>query len=61
MIETIKIILGMFILLVGIFIGNFLAKTTIEELYSGQRWFRRIILLSFIGAFFSLIFYKDIF
>ena len=59
MIELTKLILGILILLIGIPIGNFLAKFTKEELKSGQKWFKIIILLSFIGALFSLLFYND--
>jgi hypothetical protein len=57
--ELIKIILGIIVLILGIPIGNLLAKYTKEELKAGQKWFFIIILLSFIGAVYSLIIKED--
>ncbi|MEK6926355.1 MAG: hypothetical protein AABW50_03695 [Nanoarchaeota archaeon] len=57
--ELIKWIVGIFVLVLGIPIGNYLAKLTREELKSGQSWFKLIILFSFIGAVLSLILKND--
>ncbi len=50
----------MVILALGIPIGNLLAKFTEEELKSGQKWFKLIILLSLLGGIAGLIFSEDI-
>ena len=44
MYEIISFIIGIAILVLGIPLGNFLAKVTKEELQSGRKWFRLIIL-----------------
>lgn len=59
MTELIKLLIGIIILIIGFPIGNYLAKITKEELKSGQKWFRLIILVCFIGAISSLIFRND--
>lgn len=58
--EITTLIIGTLILLLGIPIGNFLAKATKEELASGRRWFKLIVILSLIGGFISLILKNDI-
>ncbi len=50
MIEVISHIIGILMLVLGFFIGNYLAGVTKEELKSGKRWFKLIIVLSLIGA-----------
>ena len=50
----IKILIGIFVLFVGIPIGNYLAKNTKEELKSGQKWFKLIIIVSLVGGFVGL-------
>ncbi|MFW6233112.1 MAG: hypothetical protein ACOC3Z_00445 [Nanoarchaeota archaeon] len=60
MTELIKLLIGIIILIIGFPIGNYLAKITKEELKSGQKWFRLIILVCFIGAISSLIFRNDV-
>ena len=57
--EIIKLILGTLFLLLGIPIGNYLAKITKEELRDGQKWFKLIILVCLVGAVLSLIFAND--
>ncbi|MAG78754.1 hypothetical protein CMI40_00050 [Candidatus Pacearchaeota archaeon] len=57
--EIIKLLIGILVLLLGIPIGNYLTKITKEELLSGQKWFKLIIVVSLIGAFISLIFRND--
>ena len=53
-------VLGIILLVLGIPIGNVLAKLTKEELKSGQKWFKIIILLSLIGAIVGLALNNDI-
>ncbi len=57
--EVIKIIIGIGILVLGFLIGNLLARVTKEELKSGQKWFKIIIVLCFIGGIVSLILGND--
>jgi len=52
-------IIELFILALGIPIGNYLAKITKEELKSGRKWFKLIIIFSLISAIFSLFFRND--
>jgi len=59
MLEVIKILIGISILALGIPIGNFLAKKTKEELKSGQKWFKLIILSSLIGGIVGLVLGED--
>jgi len=59
MIKSYPFFVGIFILILGIPIGKFLAKITKEELESGEKWFRIIILVSFIGAIVSLFLEND--
>jgi uncharacterized membrane protein YeaQ/YmgE (transglycosylase-associated protein family) len=58
--EVIKLMVGVFVLMLGIPIGSFLAKITREELKKNQRVFRAIIIISIIGAIVSLIIWNDI-
>jgi len=57
--EILSIIIGIAVLIIGIPIGNILAKNTHEELEDGKKWFLLLIFLSLIGAIISLIFGKD--
>lgn len=58
--EIFKLLIGIGILILGVFIGKFLAKITKEELKPGQKWFKIIVLVSLIGGLISLIFQNDI-
>ena len=58
--QIIKILIGILILLLGFPIGSFLARVTKEELKSGQKWFKLIIILSLIGGFVGLIIKDDV-
>jgi len=58
--QIINLLIGIFILILGFPIGNFLAKITKEELSSGQKWFKLIIILSLIGGFVGLIIQNDV-
>lgn len=55
-----KILIGIIVLFAGVFIGNFLAKVTKEELKAGQSWFRIIIFFSLIGGVVGLFIGNDI-
>lgn len=59
MLEVYKFIIGLAVLVLGIPIGDLLARRTKEELKSGQVWFKLIIIFSCIGAILALIFKKD--
>ncbi len=56
-----ELIIGIFILLLGIPIGLFVAKLTKEELNEGQKWFKVVIFLGILGAIASLYFKSDYF
>ena len=58
--EIINLILGVVFLLIGVPVGNFLAKITKEELKDGQKWFKLIIWASLIGGFIGLILRNDV-
>ena len=58
--EVIRILLGIVFLALGIPMGNFLAKLTKEELKSGQKWFKLIVVLSLLGAIVFLVLENDI-
>ncbi len=57
--ELYKFLMGIALLILGIPIGNLLAKMTKEELKSGKKYFKSIILLSLIGAVVFLILGND--
>jgi len=59
--EVLKHSIGILILILGFFVGDYLAKITKEELNSGRIWFKIIILFSLVGAVASLIFQEDIY
>lgn len=55
----INIIIGILILFLGIPIGSYLAKATKEELPSGKKWFKLIVLISLISSIISFILKND--
>ena len=57
--EIIKLIIGIFILILGFPIGTYLAKKTKEELKSGQRWFKIITFGSLSAGLLFLILGND--
>ena len=57
--EAYSFIIGMVVLALGLPIGNYLREFTKDETQSGQKWFRLLILLSFIGALASLFLEED--
>ena len=58
--QVIKLLIGGLVLLLGFPIGSYLAKQTKEELKSGQKWFKLIIVVSLIGGGVGLIFGNDV-
>ena len=59
MTEILNILIGTFILILGIPIGNLLAKYTKEELKDGRRWFNLLIFIGAIGGIIGLIIGND--
>ncbi len=60
MLEILKILIGIFILILGIPIGIFLAKNTKEELKQGQKYFIILTWLGLIGGLIGLIIGNDV-
>ncbi len=58
--EIVKILIGIVVLVLGVFIGKLLARFTKEELKSGQGWFKAIIIISLIIGIVGLIIGNDI-
>ena len=57
--EVLKVIIGVVFIILGFPIGNLLARITKEELKSGQKWFKIIIIFSILGGIVSLILGND--
>ena len=57
--EIFTFLLAILVLILGIPLGDILAKITQEELKPGKKWFLILICLSLIGAIVSLIINKD--
>ncbi|MBS3094747.1 hypothetical protein J4474_03710 [Candidatus Pacearchaeota archaeon] len=57
--QLIQFLLIIFVLILGIPLGNLLAKYTKEELKQGKKWFILIILFCFVGVILSLILKND--
>lgn len=57
--ELYTLLMGIALLILGIPIGNLLAKVTKEELHSGRKYFKSLIILSLIGAIIFLILGND--
>ena len=60
MIETLKILIGIAVLILGFPLGNFLAKITKEELKSGQKYFIILTWLGLVGGLVGLIIQNDV-
>jgi len=59
MLEMLKILIGVIVLILGIPIGNILAKYTKEELKDGRKWFNLLIFIGLIGGITGLIIGND--
>lgn len=57
--EIWKILISLAVLLLGIPIGNLLAKYTKEELKAGKGWFHLLMAIGVLGGIISLIFRND--
>ena len=51
--EIWKILISLAVLLLGIPIGNFLAKITKEELKVGRGWFKLLMFIGIVGGVIS--------
>ena len=58
--ELLKIFIGILVLILGFPIGSYLAKQTKEELKSGKKWFKLIIISGLIVGIAGLIFGNDV-
>ncbi|HJX50813.1 MAG TPA: hypothetical protein VJ438_05100 [Candidatus Nanoarchaeia archaeon] len=58
--EIIKLIIGIAVLVLGIPIGDVLAKLTKDEKKQGKKWFKLIAIISLICGFIALIIRNDI-
>jgi F0F1-type ATP synthase membrane subunit c/vacuolar-type H+-ATPase subunit K len=58
--EIYKLLIGIGLLILGVPIGNLLAKFTKDELKQGKKWFKLVIILSIIGAIVFLILGNDV-
>ncbi|MGA2130163.1 MAG: hypothetical protein ABSG05_00920 [Candidatus Pacearchaeota archaeon] len=58
--EIIKWLIGIVVLLLGIPLGNWLAKTTKEELKAGKKWFRRLVIVCLVGMLAGLVIGNDV-
>ena len=59
MLEMLKILIGVIVLILGIPIGNILAKYTKEELKDGRKWFNLLIFIGLIGGLVGAIIQND--
>ncbi len=59
MTEILNLLIGIIVLILGIPIGNLLAKYTKEELKDGKPWFKLLIFIGLIGGLVGLIIRND--
>ncbi|MCR4327418.1 MAG: hypothetical protein NUV46_02455 [Nanoarchaeota archaeon] len=57
--ETLKLALGIILLVLGIPIGNLLRKETLDEQKEGQRWFKILTTIGILGGFVGLVLGED--
>ncbi len=55
-----NILIGILVLALGFPIGSYLAKNTKEELKSGQKWFKLIVIVGLIGGGIGLVVGNDV-
>ncbi|MBR9702381.1 hypothetical protein GOV13_05670 [Candidatus Pacearchaeota archaeon] len=55
-----NILIGIFVLVLGFPLGDYLGRVTKDELKSGQKWFKLIITFSLIGGFVGLVLGDDV-
>jgi hypothetical protein len=54
-----SLIIGMLVVALGVPIGDFLYKKTKEEMKSGQRWFKIIVVTGLLGAIIAIFIRND--
>jgi uncharacterized membrane protein YoaK (UPF0700 family) len=57
--EIITLIIGILVLVMGYFIGELLARYTKEEIKTGRKYIKIVVLLGLIGGVVGLIFGND--
>ena len=57
--EIVQLIFGVIFLVLGIPIGNILAKHTKEELKDGKKWFKILVCVGLFGGLVGLIIHND--
>lgn len=60
MLEILKILIGIVVLILGIPLGNFIAKATKEEIISGQIYFIILTWIGLTGGLIGLILGNDV-
>ena len=58
--EIFNLIIGIVILILGVPIGNVLRNQTKEEILSGQKWFKVLVLMGLVGGIVGLIIGNDV-
>ena len=58
--DIIILLIGIVVLILGVPLGNWLAKVTNDEQIQGEFWFRAVIFVALIGGFISLIVENDV-
>lgn len=58
--EIYRILVGVSVLVIGYFIGNFMAKITKEELKGGKKWFKLIVTFAIFASVISLFYRNDV-
>lgn len=58
--ELVKIIIGIAVLVLGVPIGNLLARMTKDEQKQGRFWFIIIAMLGLVGGFIALVIGNDV-
>jgi uncharacterized membrane protein YoaK (UPF0700 family) len=61
MLEVFKLLIGIGVLILGVFIGKILARYTQEELDSGQIYFKILTIIGLIGGVVGLLVGNDVF
>ena len=59
MLEVFKLLIGIGVLILGVFIGKLIAKFTKEELEGGQPYFKALAIIGLIGGIVGLIIQND--
>jgi len=60
MLEVFKLLIGVCVLILGVFIGKFMASLTKEELKPGRPYFKAITLVALAGGLIGLLIGNDV-